>query len=250
MISGFKNIALKMGQKTLDFILPPLCLQCHTLVLQQGGLCASCWQKISFISKPFCKSCGFPFDLPLELESICGPCAREKPPFTRARAAVYYNEISKPLILRFKHGDALHMTPLFTEWLYQAGQDLFEQAEYIAPIPLHWSRLVYRGYNQAAILSHKLSKKTKITHAPDLLKRKKRTPSQGTLTAKERDKNVSNAFKLNKKYDQFVRDKHILLIDDVLTSGATVQACAKVLKKSGAKQVDILTLARVIKSEI
>ncbi len=250
MLPNLLNIAFKIGQKSLDFILPPQCLQCHTLVLQQGGLCANCWQKISFISKPFCKSCGFPFDLPLELESICGPCARKTPPFTRARAAVYYNETSKPMILRFKHGDALHMTPLFTEWLYQAGHELLQQADYIAPIPLYWSRLVYRGYNQAAILSHKLSKKAKIVHAPDLLERKKRTPSQGNLTAKERDKNVSNAFKLNKKYHQLIHDKYILLIDDVLTSGATVRACAKVLKKSGAKQIDVLTLARVIKPGI
>ncbi|AIL13193.1 hypothetical protein IM40_06275 [Candidatus Paracaedimonas acanthamoebae] len=242
--------AKKTGRKILDFILPPQCINCSTRVLQQGGLCADCWEKISFISKPFCFFCSFPFNIQIEDESVCGPCARKRPLFTRARTAIYYNEASKPMILRFKHADALHITPLFAEWLYQAGQDLFQQAEYLVPIPLHWSRLVYRGYNQAALLSHKLSKKAKIPHLPDLLERNRRTPSQGDLTAKEREKNVSNAFKLKEKYKQLIRNKHILLIDDVFTSGATVRACTKVLKKSGAKQVDILTLARVIKPEI
>ena len=240
----------KPCKKLLDFILPPQCINCHTPVFQQGGLCAGCWEKIAFISKPFCLFCGFPFNIQIENENICGPCARKTPLFTRARAAIYYNEASKPMILRFKHSDALHIAPLFAEWLYQAGDELFQQAEYLAPIPLHWSRLVYRGYNQAALLSRKLSKKAKIPHLPDLLERTHRTPPQGDLTAKEREKNVSNVFKLNKKYNQLIRDKHILLIDDVFTSGATVRACTKILKKSGAKQVDILTLARVIKPEI
>lgn len=241
-----KNVSSKL----LDFILPPQCINCSTSVLQQGGLCADCWEKIHFISKPFCSICGFPFNISIENENICAPCARKSPLFARARAAVYYNDASKPMILRFKHADALHITPLFAEWLYQAGYDLFPQAEYLVPIPLHWSRLVYRGYNQAALLSQKLSKKTKIPHLPDLLERIRRTPSQGELTSKEREKNVSNAFKLNKKYEQLIHDKHILLIDDVFTSGATVQACTKILKKSGAKQIDILTLAKVIKPKI
>lgn len=240
----------KTYRKLLDFILPPQCLNCHTPVLQQGGLCAGCWEKIAFISKSFCLFCGFPFNIQIENEGICGPCARQKPLFTRARAAIYYNEASKPMILRFKHADALHIAPLFVEWLYQAGHELFHQAEYLVPIPLHWSRLVYRGFNQAAVLSYKLSKKVKIPHLADLLERTRRTPPQGDLTAKEREKNVAHAFKLNKKYEQLIRGKHILLIDDVFTSGATVQACTKILKKSGAKQVDILTLARVIKSKV
>jgi ComF family protein len=250
MISSLLRLFGKTNQKLLDFILPPQCINCHVPVFQQGGLCASCWEKISFISKPHCISCGFPFNIQIENENICGPCARKKPLVAKARAAIYYNEASKPLILRFKHGDALHIAPLFAEWLYQAGHELFQQAEYLAPIPLHWSRLIYRGYNQAALLSQKLSKKVKISHLPDLLERKRRTPSQGNLTPKEREKNVFNAFKLNKKYKQLIHNKHILLIDDVLTSGATARACAMVLKKSGAKQVDILTLARVIKLEV
>ncbi len=238
----------KISHKILDFILPPQCLNCSTLVFQQGGLCAKCWEKISFISNPLCLHCGFPFDIQIDTTNICGPCARKKAIFMKARAAIYYNDASKPLILRFKHSDALHLAPLFAEWLYHAGQELFPQADYLVPIPLHWSRLVYRGYNQAAILSQKLSKKTKITHLPDLLERNRKTPSQGTLSAKEREKNVLNAFNLNKKYQTLIRDKHILLVDDVLTSGATVHACTKILKKSGAKEVNILTLARVIKS--
>lgn len=240
----------KIGQKILNFILPPQCINCSTPVFQQGGLCATCWEKIAFISNPLCFVCGFPFNVQIENENICGPCARKKSLFTKARAAIYYNDASKPMILRFKHSDALHIAPLFVEWLYQAGQELFHQTDYLVPIPLHWSRLVYRGYNQAALLSQKLSKKTKIAHLPDLLERNRKTPPQGNLTAKEREKNVLNAFNLNKKYQNLIRDKHILLIDDVLTSGATVRACTKILKKSGAKQVNILTLARVIKPVI
>jgi ComF family protein len=228
--------------------LPPRCLGCHSLIQSHSSLCLSCWNQLTFITSPQCLLCGFPFELEMQKQTLCGDCIKQKPKFKQARASLIYTDSSKKLILPYKHGDALHFTPLFTNWLFHTGKDFFPEIDIIVPVPLHWTRLIKRRYNQAALLSLALSKKTKLSHLPTLLKRRKMTKSQGQLSSLQRLRNVQNAFTVPSKYLQRLNQQHVLLIDDVYTSGATINACTYTLLKNGAKTVSVLTVARVIKN--
>jgi ComF family protein len=229
----------------IDFVIPPRCLNCHTMIIAPGHLCAACWGKLAFISHPFCDQCAFPFDYDIDDEMRCGACITAPPLYRKARAALIYDDASKPLILKFKHGDGTYLTPAFTDLMLPAGAELIESADYLMPVPLHWQRLIRRRYNQAALLTQGLANKTKKPALLNALKRTRNTPSQGHLTHKERSQNVKNAFTLKSKYKRLLQGKHVILIDDVMTSGSTLHACAKALLKQGVATVDVLTLARV-----
>lgn len=230
----------------LDLILPPLCPLCRKIVSHKNAACSSCWQQLNFISTPFCSQCSLPFEtLDLENSSFqkCGACLHSPPSFSNARAAYVYDDVSKKMILSFKHGEALHLTPFLTHALVTAGRDLFRQTDVIVPVPLHWYRLYKRGFNQAALLAQRLGK---MIHKPvglAFLKRIKNTPSQGSLSLENRVKNVAHCFKVCDPSQ--VKDKSILLIDDVITTGATLNACALTLLRAGGKEVNILCVARV-----
>ena len=243
----------------LDAVLPPQCLSCAELVSEPGALCAGCWTRLRFIAAPFCRICGWPFDSdptgseasgetpPADL--ICGACLREPPAFDRARAVLAYDDASRGLILGFKHADRTHGAPAFARWLARAGGELLITADVIAPVPLHWSRLLARRYNQAALLALGLAKLSGKSAVPDLLVRRRATPSQARLSRAERLRNVAGAFALHPSRLAAARGRRILLVDDVLTTGATVSACAKALRRAGAASVDVVTLARVIRPE-
>lgn len=233
-------------KKLLHILLPPQCVSCDQLLENTLGVCPSCWKKVTFISDPYCICCGMPFELDLEEDLICGECYRQKPFFDVCRSVVAYNKNSRSLIIKFKHSDALYLAPLFTRWLKAISVDLITSEALIVPVPLHWTRLFTRTYNQAAILARLLAIETKTQFLPTALKRKRRTSSQGGLSRKARIENVSGCFELNLKYQDIIRHKRVILIDDVFTTGATVNACAKVLKKAGAKKIIVLTLGRVI----
>lgn len=243
----------------LDALLPPQCLSCAELVSEPGSLCAGCWGRLRFIAAPLCAICGWPFDSdpttgeassetsPVDL--ICGTCLREPPAFDRARAVLAYDDASRGLILGFKHADRTHGAPAFARWLARAGSELLITADVIAPVPLHWSRLLARRYNQAALLALGLAKLSARQAVPDLLVRRRATPSQGRLSRAERLRNVAGAFAVRPSRLAAARGRRILLVDDVLTTGATVSACAKALRRAGAASVDVVTLARVIRPE-
>ncbi len=233
----------------LDVILPPRCGGCGEPVDETPGLCGECWSRLTFITHPFCEQCGFPFELEIQGELLCGPCLKSPPPYTKLRSVFCYEEKSKDLILRFKHGDATHLTPLLVTWMARTSEDLLQETDLILPVPLHWVRLMKRGYNQAALLARGLSKKTGIPYVPDILKRVRSTVSQGHLSSVERRKNVSRAFCVRETARRKLLEKRVLLVDDVFTSGATVTECVKALKKSGVNDVFVLTLARVVKSK-
>jgi ComF family protein len=186
----------------------------------------------------------FEFD-PGGADALCGNCIRERPAYDRARAVFRYDDASRGLVLAFKHGDRIDAAPAYARWLARAGGALIEGADLIAPVPLHWTRLFHRRYNQSALLANALARLSGRPAAPDLLRRKRRTPSQGGLGRAERARNVRNAFAVRRGVS--VEGKRVLLVDDVLTTGATVEACAKTLLKSGAAAVDVLTLARVVR---
>jgi ComF family protein len=231
----------------LDAVLPPRCLACGETVAQQGQVCGPCWIGIDFIAGAVCHHCGLPFEVPMEPGAVCAACAAEPPPWARARSVMRYGETSRRLILRFKHGDKLESVPSFGQWLARAGSELLGDAELIAPVPLHRWRLFRRRYNQSAMLALALGRSARVPVITDLLARIRATPSQGGLGAKERAENVRGAFAIREKHRNLIAGRRVLLVDDVLTTGATVGACAKVLTRAGASSVDVLTLARVVR---
>lgn len=240
-MSFFKTVL----HTVLDLIVPPLCPICKKHVLSTHGLCAECFKQIHFISRPYCEICGKPFEFDIPEETRCGACCKKNPIFTKARSAFLYDSFSAKLILPFKHSDHLELTPLLTNLLYRAGTDLFKETDLIIGVPLHRFRYIKRKYNQADILAKALAKKTTIPYHPHILIRKRATVSQGHMKSTERKLNVAGAFTIKNK--DAIQDKNILLIDDVFTTGATLNECTKTLLKNGAAKVFVLTLARVVK---
>lgn len=232
----------------LDAVLPPRCLKCGMVVVAQGALCPSCWQGLSFLSPPGCACCGQPFDFDLGPGALCGACTQAPPAFDRARSVLRYDEASRDLILAYKHADRTSLTPAFAAWLKRAGDELLRDADLIVPVPLHWSRLFGRRYNQAALLAIALGELSGKAVVPDLLIRRRATRKQGHLGRLARQRNVAGAFALHPRRLADAVGKRVLLIDDVITTGATVTNCAKVLHHGGATAIDVLALARVIQA--
>jgi len=226
----------------LDLILPPRCLNCGEETGATDALCDRCWRQVTFLADPCCVRCGLPFAYELGPGALCGACARQPPAYDRARSALRYDDGSRRLVLAFKHGDRLHGAPAFGRWMRRAGQSLLVDADLLMPVPLHWTRLLRRRYNQAALLAYAIADGTGPRVAPDWLRRRRRTPSQGDLGPEERRRNVRNAFAVAP--GKSLKGLKVILIDDVLTTGSTVEECARVLRAEGASQVDVLTLAR------
>jgi len=230
----------------LDVLFPPRCLKCGGSVARSGALCSACWSGITFIAPPFCATCGLPFDYDAGPDALCGPCSAEAPPFDRARAVFVYDDDSRDLVLTFKHADRTQAAPAFAEWLARAGDDLLAEAELIAPVPLHRRRLFARRYNQSGLLARNLARQAPGRFAPDLLVRRRATPYQRRMNAAARRRNVRGAFTV--RLPAAVEGRRVLLIDDVYTTGATVAECTRTLTRAGAKAVDVLTLARVVRA--
>jgi len=231
----------KFLKTLLDLFIPPRCLLCGKIVDEQTGLCPKCFSEIHFIGPNTCPVCGHPHFFDTDSEK-CILCLNKHPPFDRVQSAFYYDEFSKHLILPFKHADRTDMAEFLSVLLYQIGSSLIEKSDLIIPVPLHPKRLRYRRYNQSALLARYLAKKGHKPYEPSLLKRIRNTPSQEDKTYIQRAKNVKNAFSVSEP--DKIKGKNILLIDDVLTTGATLSSCAHALKKAGAKKVYCLTLAR------
>ncbi len=231
----------------MDLLLPPLCLGCGAPVEDAGGLCVACWSRIGFIGPPFCACCGYPFEFDPGPDALCAGCTRARPRYVRARAVFRYDDASRDLVLSFKHADRTDAAPAFGRWLARAGGELIGDADLIVPVPLHWLRLFRRRYNQAALLALALSRGTGVPVAPTLLRRQRATPSQGRLGRLARRRNVAGAFTADSRQGARVADRRVLLVDDVLTTGATAEACAAALLRAGAAAVDVLTLARVVR---
>jgi ComF family protein len=230
----------------LDALLPPQCLCCGDMVDRQGNLCAPCWSKMRFLETPCCHACGFPFPHDEGENALCAACSRQRPDYNRARAVLAYDDHSRALLLRLKHGDRLDGVPAFGQWLARAGAEFWADADLLLPVPLHRWRLLRRRYNQAALLSSALSRHSGVPSHPDLLQRRRATPSQGGRSRAGRARNVQGAFIVREADKARLRNLHVVLIDDVYTTGATVSACARILRRQGAARIDVLTLARVL----
>lgn len=244
--AGLAWAAAWSGRALVDAVLPPRCLACRSAVEAQGSLCVDCWSGLDFIAGPVCAACGLPFAFEIGPGAICAACAARPPRFDRARAALVYGETSRDLILGLKHGDRLEMAPTLARWLARPGAALIAEADLVAAVPLHRFRLLARRHNQAALIAAALpGARAKL--APDLLIRRRRTPSQGGLSARERRRNVAGAFAVRPSWRPKLAGKRVLLVDDVHTTGATLDACARALKRAGAAGVDALTVARVVR---
>ncbi|WP_029010684.1 ComF family protein [Azospirillum halopraeferens] len=237
----------RLAGAALDALLPPRCLSCGTGVDRQGGLCPSCWAGLTFIAAPLCACCGLPFEYAVPGETLCGACIADPPLFARARSVLVYDDASRPLVLGFKHGDRTHAAGPFGAWMARAGADVLAGADLLVPVPLHRWRLFARRYNQSALLALAVARLSGVAAAPDLLVRRRRTRSQGGLDRTGRQRNVAGAFALRPGRADRVAGRTVVLVDDVLTTGATLSECARVLLRAGAARVEVLTLARVIK---
>ena len=238
--------------RALDLLLPPRCLNCGAVVESAGALCGSCWREVRFLAPPLCAICGLPFDFqsPAEAGALCGVCLRERPAFDRARAVFRYDQASRRLVLNFKHGDRIDAAKGFAVWMARAGAALLEEADLIAPVPLHRSRLFRRRYNQAALLALALPRRDGCACIPDLLVRRVRTPPLGGLGPAARRRRLRRVFAVRPRHLERIDGRRVLLIDDVFTTGATASECARTLRAAGASAVDVLTLARVVRETV
>lgn len=240
---------LSLCHAALDTVLPPRCVATGEIVDAPGMTSPSFWQELGFIEAPLCDTCGIPFSFPAHAGTLCANCIDHAPEYDRARAAVVYNDASRKVILDFKYGDRLQAVHTFALWLLRAGKDLIGEADVLIPVPLHRQRLWQRRYNQAALIAAELAKRTGKDWIADALLRLRQTIPQKGLNRKERNENVKNAFGLNTRRLPAVAEKNILLIDDVFTSGATLNECARTLRTAGAARVNVLTVARVTREE-
>nr|WP_039018865.1 ComF family protein [Halocynthiibacter namhaensis] len=243
-----------MMQKALDVLYPPQCITCNaTVETMNSGLCAQCWAETPFISGLICDCCGVPLpgeepDNELgEGRLKCDECLNVQRSWQRGRAVALYGGNIRNMVLSLKHGDKADLGKPAGQWMADAAKDLITGKTLVAPVPLHWSRLLKRRYNQSALMASALSKTAEVALCQDLLIRRHRTPSMDGKTTVERAKIMSGNVFVHPRRKIRCAGRPVLLVDDVMTSGATLQACAEACKISGASRVDVVVLARVAK---
>jgi len=229
-----------------DLLLPPVCIACRARIGSHGLLCGTCFAKIDFIAPPICARLGVPLPYDAGEGALSAAAIATPPVYDRARAAARYSQTMRELIQSFKYRDRQEGLALFARWLRQAGAELLEDADLIVPVPLYPARLWWRRFNQSAMLAQALGRLTGVEVDCFLLRRVKRTESQVGLSADQRRRNVAGAFKVEKARTGRIRGKKVVVIDDVITTGATAEACARALKRARAARVDVLALARAV----
>jgi ComF family protein len=234
---------LGLGRGLLDLVLPPRAFDGGAAL--SGGLSAQAWSRITFLDDPVCDGCGSAMPFDSGAVERCVLCLARPRAFGRARAACVYDEHSRDLILKLKHADRTDLSGLFSRWLSRAASPLLEDADAIAPVPMHPGRLLRRRYNQAAEIARPLAKASGVAYLPDALIRQRDTVSQGGKSASGRRRNVAAAFTVPEARRHRVIGRKIVLVDDVLTTGATAEGCARALLAAGAAEVTLAVVARV-----
>lgn len=231
----------------LDLVFPPQALDedRNAPRPQSPGFSAEAWSRITFLDDPVCDGCGVPFEFSLGPGVRCAPCLARPRAFDRARAACLYDDASRGPILQLKHADRTDLAPMFARWLSRAARDLLAEADAIAPVPLHPTRLLRRRFNQSAEVARPLARLWDKAYLADALRRVRATETQGGKSGGGRRRNVAAAFAVPASQAKHVAGKRILLIDDVMTTGATLEGCARALKAAGATCVDVAVIARV-----
>lgn len=231
--------------RAADLIVPPTCLSCECAVARSGLLCADCWSSTRFIEKPYCAILGSPFSYDMGDEVLSASAIAKPPVFDRARAAVLYDDVARKLVHGLKFSDRTELAPWMARWMLRAGSELLDDRCVIVPVPLHRTRLISRKFNQSAELARHIARLCGLHYRADVLQRIRPTVQQVGLRSVERHRNVQGAFRVPADQEITIHSKHVILIDDVLTTGATLQACARALRRKGAAKIDCLTFARV-----
>jgi ComF family protein len=244
-LARFGQIARSVGGFAVSLALPPLCATCRAPVASEG-LCAPCWSRLTFIAPPYCERLGIPFPYDpgpgtLSMEALADP-----PVYGRARAAVCFDETARVLVHALKYGDRLDLAPLMGRFMANAGRELTASADLLVPVPLHWRRQWSRRFNQSAVLAEVIGKASGRKVSYRALRRVKATAHQVGLARSERAANVQGAFAVPRGRRKELADRRLILVDDVLTSGATIEACTRALLRAGAAAVDVLVFARVV----
>jgi ComF family protein len=235
-------------QGALQLLYPPQCISCAAPVQSDFGLCGDCWRETPFIAGMVCDQCGVPLPGQDSMEhALCDDCMTIARPWDRGRAALMYAGNARNLVLALKHGDRMDLARPAAAWMVKAARPILQEGMLVVPVPLHWTRLFKRRYNQAALLSRAIARSAGLEHCPDALARKRSTGNQDGKTRDARFANLVGAFIVPKSRESRVRDRDILLVDDVMTSGATFAAATEVLFSAGARSVSVLGLARVAK---
>ena len=230
-------------------LVPPVCPACRRLVAEPFSLCGACWPKLRFIERPWCAVLGTPFSHEMGEGILSAAAIASPPPFSRARSAVSYGGVARRMVLNLKFGDRTELAPTMARWMMRPGAELLAEADAIVPVPLHRGRFLRRRFNQSAELARALCALSGRPLVPDAVTRIRATRQQVGLGAREREDNVRGAFRVPPSSEIGVRGRRILVVDDVYTTGVTVAAVARALKKAGAAEVDVLTFARVLPGE-
>lgn len=240
-----KKVGRTTGRFLLDILIPPTCMSCDGDVMEPGTLCPDCWQNLRFITEPYCAVLGTPFSFDLGTGIVSAQALASPPPFEKARAAVLYDEIARGLVARLKYEDRPDLAPVLAHWMANAADDLLLGNPVIVPVPLHRWRLLQRRYNQAALLGRLIARKFNLEFQPQALQRIRKTKQQVGLTRRERAENVRGAFRATSKGTMRMAGRPVILIDDVMTTGATLEAASKACLRAGASAVRVLTFALV-----
>jgi ComF family protein len=245
VIGGFAKRFRATGRAALDLLLPPLCLTCDAAVDAPGHFCADCFRATGFITEPCCERCGAPFERAAGAVRICPECEEDPPPWQRARAALRYDDQARRVVLPLKYADRTEHAEALAPLMLRAGAILVREADVIVPVPLHRGRLIARRYNQAALIARAIGRLAGKPCLPDALQRTRSTTALAMLSAAERAAALQGAIAARALRASALAGRRVLLIDDVLTSGATARACTEALLGAGAAAVDVLVAARV-----
>ncbi|MCX5617814.1 ComF family protein [Bombella sp. TMW 2.2543] len=243
-----KSLLKRLGRSVLNWLVPPSCISCGEDIASQGGiLCGACFAGLRFVHAPFCDACALPitYDDVAERGYLCLECEFHPPLWHRGRAAFLYEGQARRLIMGLKYGDRTEHAAILARFMAQAGQDILKPDALLVPVPVHRWRLWQRGYNQAALMAKILSRNTGVACCLDGLYRRSRTAALAGLSRQGRRKQVAGTIDIQPRHGDTLRGKSVILVDDILTTGATAEACAKALLENGCVSVDILVGARV-----
>lgn len=241
-----KGLVEKLGNEAARVLFPPVCPGCRRLVSEPGTLCGTCWPQLRLIEHPLCPVYGTPFSHDMGENFLSAEAIANPPPFSRCRSAAAYDGAARQLVQALKYKDRTDLARWMAKWMLRAGHDLIADAEVVVPVPLHPWRFFRRRFNQSAELGRALAERAGLACEPGALVRRRKTRQQVGLVRSEREANVRGAFVVPEAMEIAVHGRRVLLIDDVYTTGATVSAATRALKRARVADVDVLTFARVL----